>query len=151
MAKTIIQTIGPLYGESVNGTVFGRPNGSVYIPSSNVITLDTGGRSYVKSIGTTAITLTTSAGTGQYGAQIVAQSQDLASYMMTQLSADPEFATYASRTYPAGSFNQGPAYIVNTNVFEINAETTYYLRAVLYSSNGEPVAISDVVEVTGVA
>lgn len=26
--KTIIQKIGPLYGEAVNGTVFGQPNGS---------------------------------------------------------------------------------------------------------------------------
>lgn len=31
--KTIIQTIGPLYGEVVNGTVFGQPNGSIAVPS----------------------------------------------------------------------------------------------------------------------
>ena len=34
--RTIIQTIGPLYGESVNGSVFGQPNGSVARPAPNV-------------------------------------------------------------------------------------------------------------------
>jgi hypothetical protein len=33
--KTIIQTIGPLYGEVVNGSVFGQPNGSIARPSQN--------------------------------------------------------------------------------------------------------------------
>lgn len=33
--KTIIQTIGPLYGEVVNGSVFGQPNGSVARPQPN--------------------------------------------------------------------------------------------------------------------
>lgn len=151
MAKTIIQTIGPLYGESVNGTVFGRPNGSIYIPASNVITVNTKGYAYVKSVGTSANVLTQSSGVGQFGAEIVAQSQDIASYIMVQLSDDVDFTTYGSRTYPAGNFNVGPAYMINTNVLEIVAETTYYLRAVLYSSNGEPVAVSDVIELTGVA
>lgn len=34
--KTIIQTIGPLYGEVVNGTVFGQPNGDIARPIPNV-------------------------------------------------------------------------------------------------------------------
>jgi hypothetical protein len=34
--RTIIQTIGPLYGEIVNGTVFGQPNGSEARPIPNV-------------------------------------------------------------------------------------------------------------------
>lgn len=33
--KTIIQTIGPLYGEVVNGSVFGQPNGSEARPAPN--------------------------------------------------------------------------------------------------------------------
>lgn len=33
--RTIIQTIGPLYGEVVNGSVFGQPNGSVARPPQN--------------------------------------------------------------------------------------------------------------------
>lgn len=37
--KTIIQTIGPLYGEVVNGSVFGQPNGSEAIPTTSSIVL----------------------------------------------------------------------------------------------------------------
>lgn len=33
--KTIIQTIGPLYGDVVNGSVFGQPNGSIARPVPN--------------------------------------------------------------------------------------------------------------------
>ena len=33
--KTIIQTIGPIYGEVVNGSVFGQPNGSEARPAPN--------------------------------------------------------------------------------------------------------------------
>lgn len=33
--RTIIQTIGPLYGEIVNGSVFGQPNGSEARPAPN--------------------------------------------------------------------------------------------------------------------
>lgn len=35
--KTIIQKIGPLYGEVVNGTVFGQPNGSDAVLSLDII------------------------------------------------------------------------------------------------------------------
>lgn len=38
--KTIIQTIGPLYGEIVNGTVFGQPNGSIAVPNNPIPTLN---------------------------------------------------------------------------------------------------------------
>jgi hypothetical protein len=51
--KTIIQTIGPLYGEVVNGTVFGQPNGSIAVPSNPVPTLDVkviAANQYVKGI-----------------------------------------------------------------------------------------------------
>lgn len=57
--KTIIQTIGPLYGEVVNGSVFGQPNGSEARPPPNVpveITLsgDSGTLTYKATTGTAA-------------------------------------------------------------------------------------------------
>jgi hypothetical protein len=52
--RTIIQTIGPLYGEIVNGTVFGQPNGDIARPSPNVPTAlvveTVTGTEYVKGV-----------------------------------------------------------------------------------------------------
>ena len=57
--KTIIQTIGPLYGEVVNGSVFGQPNGSEARPPQNVpaeiiLSGDSGTLTHQRTSGTTA-------------------------------------------------------------------------------------------------
>ena len=156
MAKTIIQTIGPLYGEVVNGTVFGRPNGSVYVPSANRIAVSLPDASrYIAVIGTN-YTLSNSAGTPVVappnGLAIVAESQDLQNYIVTQVSLSGDFATIeGSRARTAGQFNLNIAYIAQgADLAPIEDETTYYVRAVLMSAGGDPVATSEVIEVTGV-
>lgn len=68
--RTIIQKIGPLYGEVVNGTVFGQPNGSVYY-QPNQIKLHEDKRStygYLKNR-TTAVSTVDSA--GNYGTALI--------------------------------------------------------------------------------
>lgn len=150
MAKTIIQTIGPLYGEVVNGTVFGRPNGSIYVPPSNVIKLDFGAE-YVTNSPAYPTWVFGSTNAGAILSKVthlVAESQDNAAYMAIQFSDDADFATYSENILPAGQFNLVRDVIVS-GVTIVNEET-YYIRAVLYASMGVPVAFSNVVTVTGV-
>lgn len=161
MAKTIIQTIGPLYGEVVNGTVFGRPNGSVYVPSVNkivstaysgytYITKYTDGKSYIlcNSTGSFANNITT-------GIKTVAESQDIANYIKLELASDDQFTTIIDDTaLSAGLFNvisATPLFFVNTGIPDITNGETYYFRTVLMSANGEPVATSETIELTGYA
>lgn len=154
MAKTIIQTIGPLYGDVVNGTVFGRPNGSVFVPLTNTISIDvpseyvriatSGARKYLR--------FCTSTGTFLTGAKMVAESQDIASYMAWEFADNVDFTDAVGRVNPAGVFNVNDSSIYGTTDedFDIVDGTTYYVRGVLYASTGVPVAISDAVTVTGV-
>ena len=153
MGRTIIQPIGPLYGEPINGTVYGRPNGSIYVPPTNTITLSLNGR--------TKITY----GTGAYSAWIFpcndsgvivgkdvivsAESQDNAAYMATQVSDDSDFTTYEEAVYAAGLFNnQAYSLTWSSSVVTLVDGNTYYARAVLYAATGVPVAYSDVITVT---
>ena len=148
MAKTIIQTIGPLYGDVVNGTVFGRPNGSVYVPSENKITLSLKSL-YVKA--DTAIRLCNSAGANVAGVSFTAESQDIASYVVVEISDSSAFTTVSSNTVPAGIFNlvNGNYIAPKSEDLPITNEGTYYMRAVLMASSGVPVATSDTITVTG--
>lgn len=70
MAKTIVQKIGPLYGEPINGTVFGQPNGSEALPPINRIYLFSKKFNplYIKNNGNFVDTCNSSgtAGTGAY-------------------------------------------------------------------------------------
>ena len=150
MAKTIIQTIGPLYGEVVNGTVFGRPNGSIYVPPTNKITLTTS--EYAK-VTTTAIAGSNSAGVTGYRTRIVAEAQDLASSCIIEVSKTNDFAVVlAVGQWPAGQFNfSTTTYAVGSNLLDsISDGDTIYVRAVLVSQTNVPVATSDVAEVTAV-
>lgn len=148
MGKTIIQTIGPLYGEVVNGTVFGRPNGSIFIPLSNKISLSTSAVGLLKQSNGVIRTCT---GTGVLvNNNLVAESQDTASYMQYQLSADGETWT-ATASLSAGLFNiQWASVSSSGSSFTITAGETYYLRGVLVASTGVPVAVSETLELTGV-
>lgn len=153
MGKTIIQTIGPLYGESVNGTVFGRPNGSIYIPSSNTITLSLAESNRYIVLDDTYYKLCNSVGVpAQVGAYVVAESQDLQNYIQFQIGTSADFSTIiGTRSRVAGAFNiTGAVVAQGADLPAIEDETTYYLRAVLMSANGDPVAVSSAVEVVGV-
>lgn len=156
MAKTIIQTIGPLYGEAVNGTVFGRPNGSIYVPSSNLISITLGSTyRFVYSVDASIARICDSSGTGRYGPAYninwVAEVQDLSSNVQLQIYSDSGCTQLiASRDAPAGYFNTWGRDL-NFAVGEtITDGTTYYLRAQVMN-NGVPVATSNVIEIVGVA
>lgn len=153
MAKTIIQTIGPLYGEAVNGTVFGRPNGSVFVPSSNTITLSlTEDYRYIYKANASYWRTCNSAGTpkdGQpYAINYVAEAQDISSNVQLQIYADSDLTQLvAYRNQTAGSFNSWRRDLVSSET--VVNEQTYYLRAQLMN-NGVAVATSNVIEITGV-
>lgn len=156
MGKTIIQTIGPLYGEVVNGTVFGRPNGSVYVPAQNTVSLEIpGSRLYVISTTDTNIAICASNGSINWQDKnkmhLVAQSQDLANYLYLEIATDSDFTDIiGSQSLPAGDFNRYEVYAARNATERVTAETTYYIRASLVSGSGVPVAVSDSVEVVGV-
>lgn len=150
MAKTIIQTIGPLYGEVVNGTVFGRPNGSIYVPASNTITLVTS--AYAK-VTATAIAGSNSAGVTGYRTQVIAEAQDIAASCMVEVSKTSDFAVVLAKgQWSAGQFNFiTTVYAVGTSLTDsISDGDTIYVRAVLVSQTNVPVATSNVATVTAV-
>ena len=151
MGKTIIQTIGPLYGEVVNGTVFGRPNGSIFIPTTNSIEIKMNGAVtvYYRATPAPAINYCRNASNSIVPIGAVAESQDTASYIEVQLSDDSDFSTYSKRTWPAGQFNVSTTSPTQDDCIEVTAGTTYYMRAVLFASTGEPVAVSNTETLTG--
>ena len=159
MAKTIIQTIGPLYGEPVNGTVFGRPNGSIYVPIANTIAITAPPMKYVRKfivVQGQYYALCNASGVVNWGntAKAVAESQDMQNYIQFELSATSDFETVFARIMSAGQFNVAQTYVsgpYQDDIPDIVQGATYYLRAVLMSANGVPVATSEVIEITGVA
>lgn len=153
MAKTIIQTIGPLYGEVVNGTVFGRPNGSIFVPSVNTITAtipneyvavaQSGSRYY--------LVISNASGVRVGSVSLVAQSQDLANYMAWEFADNADFTDSTVFSSTAGIFNINDTSLGRVSAdFTITDGSTYYLRGVLFASTGVPVAYSDVFTLTGV-
>ena len=154
MAKTIIQTIGPLYGEAVNGTVFGRPNGSVYTPSVNTIKATVPSEYVAINVFNSRYYLVVANSEGVRVGVItrVAESQDIANYMAWEFADNSDFTDSAIFNSAAGQFNLTNTAISQVaSTFEIVDGDTYYLRAVLCASTGVPVAYSDVFELTGVA
>lgn len=160
MGKTIIQTIGPLYGEVVNGTVFGRPNGSIYVPIANTISVSEPGNKYIRK-DTSAdgksyyYVLCNASGVIQWNNLIkaVAESQDIQNYIELQVSDSSDFTTFYQRDITAGQFNIQQTYVAGPSAVElpdIVQGDTYYIRAVLMSAGGVPVATSSTIEVEGV-
>lgn len=143
---TIVQEYGPIYGEVVNGTVQGRPNGSVYVPLSNTIELSISGEEfYVQN--STNPTYYVFVTVGYF--QVSAESQDMANYLQTQVFVDAECTTeLGTRSYNAGIFNlsnyQHIVYVDKTDPNIPDVGDTVYFRAQLMSMNGTPVATSDV-------
>ena len=147
MGKTIIQTIGPIYGDVENGTVFGRPNGSIYIPSSNTIIIDL-------EEARRQIRITTPAGGNKIQAcytdgttasrpiHIVAESQDTQSYIGVSIEDGDGVAVGTGRNQPAGQFNITALYLANVaDDVTITDEADYFIVATLYSSSGVAVAV----------
>jgi len=143
---TIIQRYGPIYGEAVNGTVQGRPNGSVYVPISNVIEISTNATK-VSFVSPTDFKFNVDG-----AISVVAIAQDLASYVATEIYSDSACTTkIAVRNNPAGQFNIGfgaRTYALLTDTDNPpSAGDTVYARASLNASGGVPVAYSNVIEV----
>lgn len=155
MAKTIIQTIGPLYGEVVNGTVFGRPNGSIYVPPTNsiTVTLAEAYRFILLANATTGRVCDEDGGTGFGQARsitAVAEVQDLASNIQIQVYADSDCTDLVMyRNFTAGNFNDYIRDLTIVSGKSIEDGTTYYLRAQVLN-NGDPVATSSTIEIAGV-
>ena len=154
MAKTIIQTIGPLYGEVVNGTVFGRPNGSIFVPSANTISISIAEahRYFLKANDGKRYVLCTSSGVVGSYLKMVAESQDIANYIAIEVASDSDFTDIiGGLSYAAGQFNLS-AYVISqgTTVEDLVDGDTYYLRVILYAGSGQAVATSETVELVGV-
>lgn len=142
---TIVQEYGPIYGETVNGTVQGRPNGSVYVPLSNKIHLSANdNRIYFNPNSPTKLYIVDGV--------LVADSQDLASNLVISVYSDAELTTLfaTSNVVPAGLFNFTGRFRIGTKIEgqDIVDEDPYYLVVELMN-NGEAVATSDVLEVIG--
>lgn len=143
---TIVQDYGPIYGEVVNGTVQGRPNGSVYVPLYNSVTL---------SLATSDDKLRTD-GTSYFilgRVKLVAESQDLTSLIRTSLYLDASLATQIGsyRNFTAGQFNIYPQAIASVVAGDpaLVAGNKYYIRAELVN-NGAVVAASSTLEVEAI-
>ena len=147
MGKTIIQTIGPLYGEVVNGTVFGRPNGSIYIPSSNTITASLpADQQYIKvsqyGYGD-RITCCTSDGTVSASSVItvIAESQDVQSYIGISVVDSDDAEVGTPRYLSAGTFNVTYPYLANAGEgVTIENGADYVVVVSLFSASGVPIA-----------
>lgn len=156
MAKTIIQTIGPLYGDVVNGTVFGRPNGSVYVPSANTIDVSVPTNfEYVRlfhfDYGYRYIVCNAGGGIANL-CKVVAESQDIQSYIQLELQDENGDTVGGARAFSAGIFNTSSTLVgdaADDGTPAIVANDTYYIVATLVSASGVPVA-TDKIAVTGV-
>lgn len=143
MGKTIIQTIGPLYGEAVNGTVFGRPNGSVFVPISNTIEITANTATQIKYLSDWFRAVLVS------NIFAVAESQDLANYIERQVFSDSECTTLiASTSSAAGQFNSRWDYFAKLldDVTPPENGDKVYVRCQLMASSGVAVATSNVIE-----
>jgi len=147
--STIVQNYGPIYGEVVNGTVQGRPNGSVYVPISNTISLDINPYyRYVNISNSWYTEVTDSAGAAiAYAIEVSAQSQDLSSLVRISLYSDAACTTLVAQTdRTAGEFNLKARRITTVDATGISVGDTLYYRVELINNN-TAVATSSVVPV----
>lgn len=149
MGRTIIQPIGPLYGEAVNGTVFGRPNGSIFVPSTNTVSI-VGYTTRIRSflVGGNYRVRFLDENNASKTFTVVAASQDNSSYIRVVLASDSDLTTIIEATdLSSGIFNS-----LRTNIaydYQVEDEATYYVAAQLINNN-TVIATSDIIEVTGV-
>lgn len=146
---TIVQDYGPIYGEVVNGTVQGRPNGSVYVPLSNTISLSIPASPTITKNNATLPNFVYMSPGKQY--TIVAQAQDLSSYVgicvYTDSACTTKYGDY--RYFNAGQFNfDGYNVGIDSNSTQPVTGQSYWVRAELFN-NGVAVATSAAIEVLG--
>lgn len=152
--KTVIQKIGPLYGEAINGSVFGQPNGSVAVPPYNALVLMSANNdnAFIKKNGTGGyVTCDTNGSVGTFlRYQIVTQLPLDALWFVHEVSATSDFASILSSsksTVSEASKNVGNS---NSGSLSITAGTTYYLRAKLTTRDGSVIVTGATYEVEGV-
>lgn len=152
--KTIIQTIGPLYGDDVNGTVFGQPNGSVYTPSQNLLVVLNDNTGTVTNVRNATTWIKTSNGSTDGVAvtfQVLAQVDTWK--FKTELSADSTFTNIVSTgsfTRPSGSSTAPLSMFgLNTGYTVVNG-ATYYARLVLTDLKGNTIAVSNTYTFKGI-
>lgn len=152
MGRTIVQEYGPIYGEAVNGTVMGRPNGSVYVPPSNTVSLeipeDKRYFTYFDYLGLMLLSCE-SDGTGIMFPFYVmsANSQDLSSNIQGQVFSDPELTTMvACQDLPAGQFNILGNGVRNAVEGLEDGDKLYYRLQLM--NGGVAIATSDTIEMT---
>lgn len=151
--KTIIQTIGPLYGEVSNGTVFGQPNGSVYTPPANTLSVKadySATNAYVKN-GDTNIVSCRSDGT--FGTVATFNVSGQVPYIfISELATDSGFTNIISTstgTSVSPGFAALGAFGVNSQ-YTIVSGTTYYARLRIVTVNGQyTMATSDTYTLEG--
>ena len=154
--RTILQKIGPLYGEPVNGTVFGQPNGSEYIPPKNFIEIveDYTDRAYVKlrnpsALSPTAVTCTSAGEEGpRYWLKVSGQ---VPWKLKTEFSDDSEFSTVILERVSKQTQAIFPVVeLGNKSGLTIEAGKTYYLRVSIVSDqSGGTMATLDTITLEG--
>lgn len=152
--KTVIQKIGPLYGEAVNGSVFGQPNGSVAVPPYNALVLlsANNNNAYIKKNGTGGYTTCDSNGAiGSFlSYQIIAQLPNDQLYFIHEVSATSDFASVLSASKSSVSESAKLIGSSSSGTLSIVAGTTYYLRARLTTRDGSTIVTGATYDVEGV-
>lgn len=168
--RTIIQHIGPLYGEANTGTVFGQPNGSIAVgqsyapepsPSPEVTdlwTISYYGDEYVKILEyrSTYYAYYSSDGSSLLTKKALCNIalnttiSDTSAHMQLQLSTSQTFdSLLSSFNGSAGKFTSLPSTTHVTG--NLTSGSTYYIRLALFDSAGNDLGqYSNVLKFTGV-
>ena len=154
--RTILQKIGPLYGEDVNGTVFGQPNGSEYIPPKNFIEIVESfpNRNYVKLRDPSVLSpkVVTCTATGDEGPCLYAKvSGQVPWKLKTELADDAGFSNVILENVEKQTQTVFPVVNLGGKMsLTIESGKTYYLRVSVVSDyNGATMATLDTITLTG--
>lgn len=153
--KTIIQTIGPLYGEVVNGSVFGQPNGSIAVQpggptNPNTLTI-TNKPGYIVGVPTSS---------GKYTITFCdAEGAVVTTPLTIAATSNVDFRIYVSITIgtegsgQAWRVNESPATMTKFDVVKNTAPaagTTYTVKVQLWNADGITM-LEDTFDVVGVS
>ena len=162
MSRTIVQDIGPLYGEANTGSVWGQPNGSyalgqgpapivppvVYSLSISHPVHNGEEYDYIKIYGTGYV------GCDSTGAKflnrmvkVTTDISDLSVHLEYDVATDSAFTTIIGH-YVASNGDFGGAGSV-TGDTAIVAGNTYYVRAIAYAADASVIATADTIMFTG--
>jgi len=147
--RTILQKIGPLYGEDVNGTVFGQPNGSEYIPPKNVLDIlnvntDVVG---IKKLSDNKLVTCTADGTQTKYADLSIYSQ-VDFKLEYELSEDSDFSTHLIRGMDTTHRAIIPIEQIGIYLQTLTADKEYYLRYTLHPWNDSQTVMAQTEPIT---